>query len=117
MIGAGAGPDAPVKTRKRRAGRRASLREPFVSGKPSAFSGQPVRGGRAAVRPPHGARLTEVKRDFRATDGRQHRGTRPPSLHQAGAGETRFAGGTSAPTSLTASGTQLPMLFRARDGE
>ncbi len=49
--------------------RRAEL--PFHPPQPAAerissVSNQPVRGGRAAGHPPHGARLTEVKRDFRA---------------------------------------------------
>ena len=71
------------------------LREPFVSGRLLAFSCQPVRGGRAAVRPPHGARLTEVKRDFRANIANGI-GKQAPALHRAKAGETRFAGGSSA---------------------
>ncbi len=58
----------------RSGGRRGSAapgRLPFHPPQPAAgafpsVSNRPVRGGRAAGVPPHGARLTEVKRDFRA---------------------------------------------------
>ena len=49
--------------------RRAGFRFTRPSLRQSAFpsvSDRPARGGRAAGHPPHGARLTEVKRDFRA---------------------------------------------------
>ena len=66
-----------------------------MSDKLSAFSYQPVRGGRAAARPPHGTRLT-VASGTSAPQAANSIGESAPNTHQAEAGETRFAGGTSA---------------------
>ena len=72
--------------------------------KPASRAGLPRRrrptasGETASIILPGQSRRNPLRgRNFRAADGRQHRGTRPPSLYRAKAGETRFAGGTSAP--------------------
>ena len=79
---------------------------PFGAGWEWRFSShpRPVRGGWAAVSP--SARLTGVKRDFRAADGRQHRGV---SLqHNAGPeAEKGVASGAARLEAIAASGSAL----------
>ncbi len=76
--------------RKRRAGRQACLSGDGCGIALFHHIPQPVRGGWAAVSPPS-ARLTEVKRDFRAAGADSTRPTASgrtfPTPHRTGAGE------------------------------